>query len=799
MVVKETLAESIIPEGRSLLHTEAHDPCITPEWLEPYRLGRVRIVDDIQKAAMTMCHQELLTGLDIRAKMMVPIVVDEILWGLMVSSYQDKPFQWRSEDIAWAQHLARHGAIAIKQALAYEQTEKELERRRQAEAVLEDLNHTLERIVRARTTELQERQAFIQTILDTVPIPIFWKDRQSSFLGANAAFLDIVGLERMNQLVGKTDFDFEGTRAMAEHYRTDDQAVMTSGQPKLGIVESIQGPDGQLLDLETNKAPVRNIAGEVIGIVGTIQDVTERRAAESAIARQLAAMEASVEGIGIAQNGQFIYVNRAHLEIFGYTHPEDLLGQSYEILYSPEEYARLGREAMPVVQEKQFWQGEIIATRQDGSTFHQELSLTAMEADLIVCVCRDITERKETESLIARQIAAIEAYVEGIAIFQEGQFRYANRAHLELFGYDHAEEVLGQSYRILYTPEGITWMQQQVMPIVREQKFWRGKNTSVRKDGSLFTMELSMTMLDDGLLICVCRDVTERERAEAKAQALLNQTQLLHEISFAVRASLDLSTIVQNTVESLFKCTDGDICAFGWYEAEGENSNWSIVAEAKAAEAPSWTGFHSVPPVAPLRYAIATERVYHVKRSTGGQTIAAEQRFLEDLGVSSYICLPLKAYGDRVGLLQLGRVNHKEGWMPEAIELLQEIGLQMAIAINQSQLYEESQAKTRALAASYQKLKDTQLQLVQAEKMSGLGQLVAGIAHEVNNPISFIFGNLTPASDYFDILIELLTLYRTRYPDPGDTIDTFIQDNDIGYLIEDFPKLLRSINNGADR
>lgn len=65
------IAESIIAGGRSVLHREANDPCVTPEWLEPYRQGRVRVVRDIYDESMTQCHQELLLSFDIRAKLMV--------------------------------------------------------------------------------------------------------------------------------------------------------------------------------------------------------------------------------------------------------------------------------------------------------------------------------------------------------------------------------------------------------------------------------------------------------------------------------------------------------------------------------------------------------------------------------------------------------------------------------------------------------------------------------------------------------------------------------------------------------
>ena len=90
-------------------------------------------------------------------------------------------------------------------------------------------------------------------------------------------------------------------------------------------------------------------------------------------------------------------------------------------------------------------------------------------------------------------------------------------------------------------------------------------------------------------------------------------------------------------------------------------------------------------------------------------------------------------------------------------------------------------------------------QLVQSEKMSSLGQLVAGVAHEINNPVSFIYGNLTPANQYIQDLIKLIQLYQQHYPKPVPEIATEIVDMDLEFVITDLPKLLNSMEFGAER
>ncbi|MEM9543481.1 MAG: ATP-binding protein [Cyanobacteria bacterium P01_E01_bin.42] len=107
--------------------------------------------------------------------------------------------------------------------------------------------------------------------------------------------------------------------------------------------------------------------------------------------------------------------------------------------------------------------------------------------------------------------------------------------------------------------------------------------------------------------------------------------------------------------------------------------------------------------------------------------------------------------------------------------------------------------KNNELSETLKKLQNTQLQLVQTEKMSGLGQLVAGIAHEVNNPVNFIYGNLNHAEQYAKSLLDLILLYQQYYPNPDREIEAELEDLDIGFIQEDFPKLLESMKMGSLR
>jgi predicted ATPase/signal transduction histidine kinase len=158
----------------------------------------------------------------------------------------------------------------------------------------------------------------------------------------------------------------------------------------------------------------------------------------------------------------------------------------------------------------------------------------------------------------------------------------------------------------------------------------------------------------------------------------------------------------------------------------------------------------------------------------------------------SVLCLPILDRGNLVGILYLENRVTSGVFTGDRILILNFLCTQAAISLENARLYRQAQQML-------EDLQQAQLQLVQSEKMSALGNLVAGVAHEINNPIGCIVGNVGAAQDYINDLLNIIDLYQEELPQPSAKIEDELEAIDLDYVREDLPKLIRAMQDGGDR
>jgi len=313
-----------------------------------------------------------------------------------------------------------------------------------------------------------------------------------------------------------------------------------------------------------------------------VRDVSDRKQAEAErlqaeqVRKELSLLEGILEIIlagywdwDIPNNQE--YLSPGFKRMFGYAdHELPNTPESWQALIFPEDLARLFANFEQHVQSRGAvpFQNEVRYHHKDGSTVWVICSGQVIEWDgggnpLRMIGCHiDISDRKRAEDALKRQLAAVEAAIDGIAILQGDTYLYLNQAHVKLFGYDHPEELLGQSWQMLYDPEELARFEREVFPVLGRDRSWQGEATATRKDGSTFAEGLSLTLTEEGLLICVCRDISEqqaalRERKQAEAQLQRTNEELARATRMKDEFLANMSHELRTPLNAILGMTEG--------------------------------------------------------------------------------------------------------------------------------------------------------------------------------------------------------------------------------------------------
>ncbi len=302
---------------------------------------------------------------------------------------------------------------------------------------------------------LRESRQMLQLVLDSIPVRVFWKDRNLNYLGCNRRFAEDAGLKSPSSIVGKNDLDLNWIE-QAELYRSDDRVVIDSGIPKYDFEEPQTGADGKTRWLQTSKAPLPDTDGNIIGVLGCYEDITERKRAQEALfeseARLRTVLESASIGIGIdLLDGRTVQANPALQKLLGYSADELLQMRFTE--YSHPSHSKIDAALFEemVDGKRNFYQLEKRYIRKDGEVVWGRVTRTLFfdiegKARYALGMLEDITERKHAEESLReseeRYRNLIEGSLLGIVIDRDGIPIFANQAFAEMFGYDDPAHII---------------------------------------------------------------------------------------------------------------------------------------------------------------------------------------------------------------------------------------------------------------------------------------------------------------------------------------------------------------------
>ncbi|MCF4966112.1 ATP-binding sensor histidine kinase [Nostoc sp. CMAA1605] len=267
--------------------------------------------------------------------------------------------------------------------------------------------------------------------------------------------------------------------------------------------------------------------------------------------------------------------------------------------------------------------------------------------------------------------------------------------------------------------------------------------------------------------------------------------------SQSLSSTIQLDELLHQLTQIILQHSGGDRCVLILPNIHGE---WQVQAIATL----EGTELCSQPlegnanlPMKLINYVKNTQKVVVIDELITDLPVIDD--YLNERQPKSLLCLPIVSQGNLIGILYLKNRAVSGVFSRDRIMILNFLCTQAAISLENAQLHTQEQEKSQKLERALRELKQTQIQMIQSEKMASLGNLVAGVAHEVNNPIGFLNGSISNAKEYVQDLIGHIQLYQQNYPEPTTSIVKNSQNIDLEFVKEDLPQLLNAMRGATER
>ncbi|MCF4968824.1 PAS domain S-box protein [Nostoc sp. CMAA1605] len=676
--------------------------------------------------------------------------------------------------------------------------------------------------------DLYASKQLLQAVIDNIPQGIFWQNRDFVYSGCNQTFADLVGINSPTEIINKSDCQLPWHQEKSNSYQQnvrlacvkDLQELLATHTSKYEILEYQQPEEQTSLWLETNKIFLKDSEGNIIGILGTVQDITVRKQAEAALAEKasLAAFRVEINSaitqsynlqttLKCCTDAMVKHLNAAFARIWTLNETENVLelqassgiythidGDHSRVPVGMFKIGLIAEERQPHLTNQvltdprvgnKVWakeqkmvafagyplilDGNLIGVMAMFSrqalpeSIIEALNLAANEVALGIKRIQIKQALKESESKYRHLVETSQDIIWSLDI--QGNWRFVNPAVKNIYGYE-PQEMIGRHYSEFVPPAAIDKELEIISRLLAGEYLGNYETLVLAKDGSTLNLLCHAIALKDeeGQITGItgtATNITQIKQAEAtlrRTNAILQaQKEAAIDAILVIDENRQVASYNQRFCElwqlpgELIQ-TGSDRLLLEWIINQLENPA-EFLAKVESL------------------YNQADARSHDEIKLKSGKTF---ERY------SAPVSSDAGEYFGRI-------------WYFRDITARRQA--EIALRDSETQLRQQ----TQKLQQTLKELQHTQTQLIHSEKMSSLGQLVAGVAHEINNPANFIYGNLNHIDDYTQELLSLLQLYQKNYPQPTPEIQDFSNSIELEFLTLDLPRLLKSVRYGSER
>jgi GAF domain-containing protein len=756
----EFIYEDVGAVWMSVLHTKVNNSSLSQDFIEIYQQGKVKVISNINQND----YIDFLQNLQVRAYIIAPLFRNDKLWGLLCVHQCSEFRDWQALEVEIVQQIAKHIGFALQNIELLTQTSERdhvTERQKSIFKTIERIRQTLD-LETIFHTATQEARKILEA--DRAVIYKFNPDWSGEFVVESMR-------EGWNSLLNQNS------------YKSQLQANISECSIKLLVNPHIS--DTYLQETQGGKFA----RGEVFRTCDDIYNA----GFNDCYLQVLESYQARAYAIIAIYHGNKLW---GLFAVFQNSAPRTW--QDDEIYLLTQISVQLG---VALQQAEYYQQAKAQAAQLEKAAERQRALATTVDK---------IRQSLDIESIFQATTQEVRRLlnVERVAIYR--------------FYPDWSGEFVADSIIDGWTPVGKTQStiekafleaakigkyprNETFVPILQGETLWgllvAYQNSQPRHWEEEEVNLLAQVGVQLGVALQQAETLKQMQTQAVQLARAAEREKALATTVEKIRQSLDLHTIFATTTQEVRNLLEVERVAIYSIYSDG---NGDFLAESVA---PEWMPLVGNPflMMDTFVYKAFSELDTRLQKTIAVDDIYKQHEhdpqlvFFEQIQARAYVMVPIFQGDNLWGLLSAYQNTKPREWLEEEVSLLAQIGLQLGVALQQAELLEQTRLQKEKLNEALKELQRTQAQLIQGEKMAGLGQLVAGIAHEINNPINFIYGNLTHVSEYTKNMLELIHTYQHHYPEPAQKVQEQSYQIDLDYIIDDLPKIILSMHSGAER